>query len=402
MLPRSPYSQAAAWLLLALHLLALSWFALANPHYTWDLVPYVAATVAPAAGDPATAHETTYGLLLRSLDAAQFNALINGEHAAAVHASPENLASQLDMYRIKPLYVAMLRGLAAAGANPVNAIIWLSLVPGLLICVVLFLWLRGLTGPVQAALVVILFSISARLLDTSRIPTPDNLSALAVFAGAFFLLARRWAAAGTICLCLSVWIRGGNIVFAGPLFLLLCWNHCFRTKSPRSREFRWCGAGLAFSALSCIGIGAAFDYDWWRLFHHTFIEPQSNLDAFDEPFSLSQYLDALKRSFEQLLALQPVGVWIPTNLPLFLLLWLFASRDGWINGFNSLIRPDGPVDIEQVNLLGLIVIIGFLLLFPHIASLDRFFTAAYAIATICAVHTLQIEREDRDETRVPG
>ncbi len=384
MLPRSLNSQAAL-LLLALHLLALSWFALANPHYTWDLVPYLATSLASAADDPAATHEATYRLLRQSLDATQYNPLIGGEFAAAVYANPENFASQLDMYRIKLLYVAALRGLAALGANPVDAIIWLSLAPGLLICVILFFWLRDLTEPVQAALVVILFSIGARLFDLSRTPTPDNLSALAVFGGVFFLLARHKVATGTICLCLSVWVRGHNIVFAGPLFLLLCWNHQSRSKPLQSKAFHWYGAGLAFSVLSCLGICAAFDYDWWRLYYHTFVAPQFNLNVFDQQFSLLQYLDALGKSFQQLFTIQQVA----TNLPLFLLLWLFAWREGLKN---SLINPDGPIGIAQLNLIGLIVIVSYLLFFPQIAGLDRFLTATYAIATVWAIETLRTKK----------
>ncbi len=393
MLPRSLNSQAAL-LLLALHLLALSWFALANPHYTWDLVPYVATSLATAADDPAATHEATYRVLRQSLDSTQYNPLIGGEFAAAVYASPENFTSQLDMYRIKPLYVAALRGLTALGANPVDAIIWLSLAPGLLICVILFCWLRDLTEPVQAALVVILFSIGAQLFDLSRTPTPDNLSALAVFGGVFFLLARHKVAAGTICLCLSVWIRGNNIVFAGPLFLLLCWNHYCRSKPLQYKAFHWYGAGLAFSVLSCLGISAAFDYDWWRLYYHTFVAPQVNLNVFDQQFSLFQYLDALGQSFQQLLTIQQGGVWVATNLPLFLLLWLFAWRESLKNGLSYLINPDGPIGIAQFNLIGLIVITSFLLFFPQIAGLDRFLTATYAIATVWAIETLQTAKSE--------
>lgn len=369
-------------ILLALHLLALSWFALSNPIYTWDVVPYVATTFTAESGDPAAMHEATYELLRQSLDAAQFNSLIGGEYAAAMYASPENFAGQLSMYEIKPLYVLLLRGLAAAGANPADGVIWLSLVPGLLICVILFLWLRDLTGPMQAVLAVILFSVGARLFDLSRIPTPDNLSALAVLAGVWCLLARRWTAAAVVCLGLSIWIRTNNIIFVAPLILLLCWNHLRRGEPLQSREFYWYSGGLAVSVLSYFWISAVFDYDWWRLFYHTLIESQIDIEAFAEPFSVTLYLDVLRGAAIQLFA---SGAMIATVLPLFLLLWLIAWAGTWRGNLAGVFRPSRPVSLADVSLLSLPVFGAFLALFPLIAGIDRFLTPYYAVITLYAV-----------------
>ncbi len=372
----------AAIVLLAIYLFALSWFALTNPIYTWDVVPYVATTFSADSGDPAAIHEATYELLRRSLNAAQFNSLIGGEYAAAMYASPENFAGQLSMYEIKPLYVLFLRGLAAAGANPVYGIIWLSLVPSLLICLILFDWLRNLTDPVQAVLVVILFSIGARLFDLSRVPTPDSFSALAVIAGLWCLLARRWAAGAVALLCLSIWIRTNNILFVAPLLLLLCWNHLRRGEPSQSEEFYWYGGGLAFSALSWFWISAVFDYDWWRLFYHTLIESQVDIEAFAEPFSLALYLDVLRSGAVQLFA---SGAMIATVLPLFLLLWLISWCGNRRGNLAGIVRPEKLVSLADVSLLCLLVFAAFLVLFPLIAGLDRFLTAYYGLITVFAV-----------------
>ena len=372
----------AAIVLLAIYLFALSWFALTNPIYTWDVVPYVATTFSAGSEDPAAIHEATYALLRQSLDAAQFNSLIGGEYAAAMYASPENFAGQLSMYEIKPLYVLFLRGLAAAGANPVYGIIWLSLVPSLLICLILFNWLRKLTGPMQAVLAVILFSIGARLFDLSRVPTPDSFSALAVIVGLWCLLARRWAAGAVALLCLSIWIRTNNILFVAPLLLLLCWNHLRRGEPLRAEEFYWYGGGLAFSALSWFWISAVFDYDWWRLFYHTLIESQIDIEAFAEPFSLALYLDVLRNGAVQLFA---SGAMIATVLPLFLLLWLISWCGNWRGNLAGIVRPEKPVSLDDVSLLCLLVFAAFLVLFPLIVGLDRFLTAYYAVITVAAI-----------------
>lgn len=376
-----------AYSLLVAHLVAITWFALDRPIYTWDLVPYVATTLTAESGDPAAIHEATYELLRQSLDAAQFNSLIGGEYAAAMYASPENFASQLSMYEIKPLYVLLLRGLAATGANPVDGIIWLSLVPGLLFCVILFLWLRNLTGPMQAVLAVILFSVGARLFDLSRVPTPDNLSALAVLAGVWFLLARRWTAAAVICLGLSIWIRTNNIIFVAPLLLLLCWNHLRRGEPLRSEEFYWYGGGLAFSALSYLGISAAFDYDWWRLYHHTLIQPIVDLQNFSTAFSWDRYFEVQVNAALQLISLDPDRQFLDTSVLLFLLLWMVAWAGISISSTGNVIRPMRPVDTAETALLCLPVFAATLLLFPLISGLDRLLTAYYAIITMFAAST---------------
>ncbi len=380
----------AAIVLLAIYLFALSWFALTNPIYTWDVVPYVAATFSAGSEDPAATHEATYELLRHSLDAAQFNSLIGGEYAAAMYASPENFAGQLNMYEIKPLYVLFLRGLAAAGANPVYGIIWLSLVPSLLICLILFHWLRKLTGPMQAVLAVILFSIGARLFDLSRVPTPDSFSALAVIAGLWCLLARRWAAGAVALLCLSIWIRTNNILFVAPLLLLLCWNHLRRGEPLQSSEFYWYGGGLTLSVLSWFWISAVFDYDWWRLFYHTLIESQVDIEAFAEPFSLALYHDVLRSGAVQLFA---SGAMIATVLPLFLLLWLISWCGNWRDNLAGIIRPGKPVSLDDVSLLCLPVFAAFLVLFPLIAGLDRFLTPYYAVITLYAVSRVSVQKD---------
>ncbi len=380
-LPKSNSSKAAV-LLLALHLLALSWFALTNPIYTWDMVPYVATTFSAGSEDPAAIHEATYELLRQSLDAAQFNSLIGGEYAAAMYASPENFAGQLSMYEIKPLYVQVLRGLTAAGANPINAIIWLSLAPSLLICVILFIWLRNLTDFMSAALAVILFSAGARLFDLSRVPVPDSFSALAVIAGLWCLLARRWTAGAVIWLSLSIWIRTNNIVFVAPLLLLCCWNHLRRGEPLRSSEFYWYGGGVVFSVMSYFWISATFDYDWWRLFYHTLIESRTDIEEFTEPFSLALYLDVLRGGAVQLFA---SGAMIATVLPMFLLLWLIAWAGNWRGNLACILRPEKPLSPADVSLLCLLVFGVFLVLFPLIVGLDRFLTAYYAVITVAAI-----------------
>ncbi len=376
-------SSLAAITLLVLHLFVLSWFSLTKPMYIWDVIPYVATTFTPDSDDSAAIHTATYDLLKQSLDVAQFNSLISGKYPAAMHANPENFAEQLSMYEIKPLYVLALRALAAAGANPVDGIIWLSLVSSLLICVILFLWLRQLTGPMQAALTVILFSLAARMFDLSQGSVPDSFSALALIAGLWCLLARHWAAGATLCFCLSIWIRINNILFVGPLFLLLCYNHLYlRGGHPSGKDIYWYSGGLALSILSYFWISTVFDYNWWRLFYHTLVELQIEIGSFAEPFSITVYLDVLRGAAVQFLARGGV---FPTVLPLFLLLWLITWSANWRDNVTAIFRPTRPISLADASALCFPVFGAFFVLFPLVSELDRFFTPYYAIITVYAV-----------------
>ena len=383
-IPLKSLDSLAATLLLALHLLALSWFALNHPIYTWDVVPYVATTFAAESDDPAAVHEATYGLLRQSLDAAQFNALIGGEYAAAMYSSPENFATQLSMYEIKPLYVLLLRGLSATEANPVGSIIWLSLIPGLFICMILFLWLRNMTGPMQAALVVILFSIGARLFDLSRIPTPDNLSALMVLAGVYLLLARGWVAAAVICLGLSIWVRSNNILFVAPLLVLLCWNHWRRGEPLRSADFYWYSGGLSLVVLSYFWISAVYDYDWWRLFYHTLVQSIVDIEEFSTSFSWSQYLEILGNAGLDLVTIDPDDQLLSSNVLIFLLLGLLSLHRTRGYRVTGVLRTKQKVGILDAALLCFLVIVSTILLFPLISGIDRFLSASYSVITVFA------------------
>lgn len=384
----STFSDLAAMLLLAVLFVAISWFAWANPIYTWDAVPYVATAVSNETDDPGAVHASTYELLRESLDEDQFNALTSGEYAGALYGDAEKFASQLNMYRIKPLYVAGLRGLALAGVNPVNGLILLSLVPGLLICLLMFVWLRKMTNSLPAAIAVVLFAMGARLFDLSRVPVPDNLSSLAVLGGLWFLLAQRWTAVAVICLCLSIWIRTNNILFVAPLFLLLSWNgYHRRDESAAAAEVYWHAGGLAVSVISYFGISARYDHDWWRLFYHTFVESQADITAFAEPFSLTLYLQVLHSAAIQVFA---SGAMIATALPMFLLLWLLAARGIWRKSVANLISPGRELNLSDVSLICPIVFAAFLLLFPLTAGLDRFLTPYYAVITLLAVSRLPV------------
>lgn len=363
-------------------LLVISYFALAHPLYTWDLVPYVAATLSAQISEPVALHCATYQLLQNSLSEPEFTGLIAGPYAADLWQNSEHFASQLNLYYVKPLYVAVLQAALLLGVNPITAIMGLSLLSGLLICGLMFHWLKSYTTAINAAVLVILFSLIARLIDLSRVPTPDNFSALAVLAGIYLLLVKRWLFAAVTLLSMSVLIRTNNMVFVGLVFTSVLWSRYCINRSLGDPQFKTAAVGMLFSVAAYLLTNAVFDYQWWRLFYHTFVESQVSIDSFAVAFSLNTYFTVVTTALQQLFA---PGATIASALPIFLLLIILSLRITLSQTLANLTAPTEDLDLQQVVLLCIPVFITVLLLFPLAAGWDRFFTAQYALILIYAV-----------------
>ena len=370
--------------LLLIFLAGMVLLAIASPIYTWDVVPYVATTLAINIDDPVVLHQATYELLQQRLQPAQFDALIGGAYAGDLFRNAEHFAGQLNMYLVKPLYVFVLRLLYLAGLNPVHGLIMLSLVPGVLICTLLYSWLTTMVSPLQASALVVLFAVVARLPDLSRVPVPDNLSALTLLASLYYLTVRKWIPVAVALLCLAVLVRTNNIIFVSLLLTLLSLGSYVRSGHWRHRECCWFGGGLLVSLGLYFVTSISFDQQWWRLFYHTLVESQVNITAFSQAFSSSLYTGVLGDALGQLLA---GGVFVFTVLPVFLLLLVIAMHGNWQGSLRRLLRMNSDMSLAQLALLSLPVFIAFFFLFPLVSGWDRFFTPFYAVILLATVNT---------------
>ncbi len=380
-----PLVHITAITVLMIHLTALAWFSWNNPIYTWDVVPYVAIALESDFENFQEIHQETYQLLQQSLSNAQYSSLISGEYARTVYEDPQSFSSQLNMYRIKPLYTMLLKGLVSIGLNMLDAILLVSIVPGLFICLLLYTWLRRYSATGISVLVIMLFSIGARLFDLSRIPTPDNLSALLLLIGVWCLAARERYLLAVLFFVLSIWTRTNNILLIVPLLIFVSWNLYNRDDVIARRLLCWNIIGIGLAVTSYVWISYRFDYQWWRLFSHTMIAPIPDLAEFTESFSVTQYANVLESSLMQLISLDPATMMFDTSLLVFILLWMIAWINCWRECLHNLLYPDRPVGVSEISLLCIPVIGVFLSLFPLIPDLDRFLTAYYAILTVFAV-----------------
>lgn len=368
--------------MLLLLLLLISYFAIAHPLFTWDIVPYVAATLSAQISEPSALHDATYQILQSSLSETQFSSLVSGPYAADLWKNSDHFSTQLNMYYVKPLYVAVLRAISGVGVNPITAVMGISLISGLLICSLMFQWLKSVTTWTKAAVLVILFALSARLIDLSRVPTPDNFSALLVLAGIYLLLVKKWLLPAAIVLSVSVLIRTNNMVFVGLVLSCLIWSRYSITHSVKDSQFQTAAIGLILSISLYLITNAVFDYQWWRLFYHTFIESQVNIGSFDRAFSMSSYLTVLKTALQQLIV---PGAFIASALPFFLLILIIPLKKTIVEVLTTFVIPTTDINLEQIAQLSVPVFLTVFLLFPSAASWDRFFTAQYALIFIYCV-----------------
>ncbi len=383
--------------LLLAHLLLMTLFVLNYPGYNWDILAYIGLSVPADQLEAKIMHQTAYGLMRERLSEEQFSLLVSTPWALDLFENPENFASFLTMFEIKPLYILIVRILSSFGISPIDALLWLSLLPALLICLLIYDWLRSLVGAGLSVTIVILFSISSRLFDIARVAFPDALSGLMLLMGIWCLLRRKWIVIGLIIWILSIWVRTTNILYVVPMTLLFYWSDYFQqsissgtgiSNSVKLRKYAVC---LISSIVSYFWITWRYDYSWWVLFYHSFIGMQPGIENFDEPFSFDLYWEAVTNRTRQLVTLMPGIPSFPTmRLPMFLLILVAAmGKDGWVRTFRNLVQPTRDVGLSEAAMLSLPVFLIFLLLFPQMLIIDRFFLPYYAIIILFASSKLQ-------------
>jgi hypothetical protein len=298
------------------------------------------------------------------------------------------------MYLVKPLYVASLRFLHVMGLNPVDGLILLSLVPGVLICILLYVWLNSMVTPIQSSILMICFAVAARLPDLSRVPVPDNLSSLAILSAFYFLVVRKSHLLMAVLLLLSVLIRTNNIITVCLVFPVICWGHYIRSGSWSSRVLLCCLGYWTTALVLYFVLSMEFDQQWWRLFYHTLIESQIDITAFEQPFSFLMYVEVLSTAFSQLVA---SGSLLFSVLPVFLLIFLLAIQRSWRDVCSSFITPKSELTLSQLAVLSLFLFLVFFCCFlwfrVGIAFLrpttPSFFLYAVQVAQTGAAETIQ-------------
>ena len=385
-----PIKTALSLLPLAGYLVFLVLLAYSKPLYTWDTVPYTATILSADISDPQLLHSRTYAYLKSSMTPQQYASVTSGPYAADLESNADHFIGQLDMYRIKPAYVIALRTLTALGAEPLTSLRLLSVIPGILLCLLLFVWLSRSCSTLSAALIVVVFAVVSRLADLSRVPVPDNLSALIILAALYALANKRWLGVAVLLLVASICVRTNNILFAGLVLLWQSWSAYAQDASIRSPTVLLFTGGLVVSSALYFTINGLFDYSWWRLFYHTFVESQVDIPNFAAPFSIEIYWAVVHSAILQVVA---SGATISTSMPFFVLLLILCLQGKIRRLYTEALTPRALISLPHISLLCLPLFAAFLVLFPLVQGWDRFFLPFYALITVVAAEHLTLWHE---------
>jgi hypothetical protein len=363
---------------------------LENLLYTWDVVGYIGAALSWQTSDPLAVHTQTYEVLRLELPEQAFAGLVSGPYATAMASNADQFYSQLDMYRIKPLYVGLLNLLDAFGLSLVDAGKVLSVVPAALLCILVYVWLKRHVSANFALSITVLLSLCSRLFDVARVILPDSLSALILVFAVYLLLERpaatKWA---LILLVLSILVRTNNILFVTPLLIYVSYAES-RRSGRQSMEVRGPAIALVVAVICYFVVRAMFNHQWGRLFHHTFIESIADMNAFAMGFSFDQYLQVLGTRLRQIVIGNFVMVTMLLPFLLFAVLALLASR-----GRFAALRM--TVAICFLNF------VCYFLMFPLVESWGRFFIPFYIFIVVLAVQSVSVpSMADNDQVTASG
>lgn len=344
---------------------------LQNLLWTWDVVAYTGAAISWLNGDVAAVHTRTYELLRAELPAPAYESLVAGPYASAMAANAADFQSQLDMYRIKPLYTGLLSLLGAAGMSIIDAGVLLSVLPAVLLCGLVYVWLRRHLPPHFALAVTILLSLCSRLFDVARVVLPDSLSALILVLAVYLLIERHWALRWSLLLLiLSLLVRTNNILFVVPLLAFMIF-HDYRQTGWQCSATKEKAAALVASVLLYLLVSSWFGHEWWRLFYHTFLGSIVDINDFAIPFSLDLYAGVVRPRLTQIV----IGNFVIVTMLLpFLLLSMFALLGS--RGQSPLLRA--VVVISYCNF------VCYFFMFPLVESWDRFFIPFYIFIAVLA------------------
>jgi hypothetical protein len=363
---------------------------LGNFLYTWDVVGYIGAAMSWQTSDPLAVHTQTYELLRLDLPEQAFAGLVGGPYATAMASNADQFYSQLDMYRIKPLYVGLLNLLDAFGLSLVDAGKVLSVVPAALLCILIYVWLKRHVSANFALSITVLLSLCSRLFDVARVILPDSLSALILVFAVYLLLERpaatKWA---LILLVLSILVRTNNILFVTPLLIYVSYAES-RHSGWQSMDVRGPAIALVVAVICYFVVSAMFNHQWWRLFHHTFIESIADMNAFAMGFSFDQYLQVLRSRLRQIVIGNFVMMTMLLPFLLFAVLALLASRGRF-------------AALRMIVAICFLNFVCYFLLFPLVESWDRFFIPFYIFIVVLAVQSISVpSMADNDQVTASG
>jgi len=206
-------------ILVAIMALIVLAFGVKKPSYNWDMIGYVAAALSAEGCQGASLNKATYDSVRSEVGPHTFDQLTQDNYRETVFRDPASLAQQLPFYRIRPLYVGLIRVVHAMGLEYPKSTYVVSAIFAALSVVLLAFVAREIGAPVIAVALVVLFS---GFIDIARLSTPDAMACFfalltiyALIRGStlVFFLAAVLPLVRTDFLLLSLFILGHSFIF---------------------------------------------------------------------------------------------------------------------------------------------------------------------------------------------
>lgn len=269
-------SNRSARIVYLLLLAAVLFWSYRNPHYNWDMIPYIAQARMYKEHDFRAIHAEIYAEVRKEVPSDKYDELMGTAGVAANSAVYRSdmarnylhFAEQLPFYSTKPLYVMCIYALQAAGFGAVQATLIPSLVAYLILALTVFEWVGHFAGGFYRIVCASFIAFNAPVLLLPRLPTPDSLSTALVLLALYFLLERQSAVVCSGLLMLSLYARTNNVVLAGLVIgYLALW-----AKGSIRLSYLQGGVslGVCMASVSAINHFSGF-YGWATLFHQSLV-----------------------------------------------------------------------------------------------------------------------------------
>lgn len=167
------YIRMPALILTAITALAVLFFGWQKPTNNWDIVGYVAVAYSADGYRGADLNKATYDSLRREVSASTFDQLTQGDYRETVFRDPSSLAQQLPFYRIRVLYIELIRMVHVMGWDYPRSTYVISAVFAALSVVLLAFVAHDIGAPVAAVPLIVAF---AGFIDIARLSTPDAMA----------------------------------------------------------------------------------------------------------------------------------------------------------------------------------------------------------------------------------
>jgi hypothetical protein len=337
---------------------------LQRPQYNWDMIAYVALASYSDTSDTAARHENVYRSLARSVPSNTYETLAHGSQSRTLRSSsPVVFDELLYFYKIRVVYIGLIRACSYLGVSPFFASHLISALAASLGFFLLFLTFRSYMAPWLMYLLPV-FAVNLGLAEIAQLSTPDALAFLALVVSIFLFLRNHWLF--PISLPAMVLVRTDLIIFPLIFSLLMVYRGYFRQIVAL--------ASFVASLLVYLWLNYHFSYPGWtQVFAFTCLFRSDLIEAQRYTLSLHDYFWCFSKGLWHALTSQ--------SFLLFLVFWVIGA--GFVA---SSVRNGKSAELQRlidIWLASILFVAAHFVVLPVIW--ERFFVGPYLFTLCCSL-----------------